>query len=943
MKRMLIFLLCLCLIFTYLMSAFTVFAEESGEYDEFEEEYGEEYGDDPTDVENNYTESDTFYDLVFEVDTPREPEQMPPPEESATEDDDSEIYDSENYSTENAEQLQSEYILDEIIIKFKEPWQVPGKEKQLQQEKNKVQKVGFVEELDLYVVKVDDLNKTPNAVLNRIKNNKYIEYVEPNYTMSSDLVPNDPNYLSQSLVLTVLNAQNGWDILTGSSSAPIAVVDSGVSSHPDLPPLLYGYAAAEGFSPNNDKTGHGTGVAGTIGCIGNNGIGSAGINWNASIIPVKVDDGTGTMSVANVAKGIIWATDNGARIINLSLGTVSDSTTLRKAIDYAYEKGCAIFAATGNESKNSVCYPARYANVMAVGSTTNGKNRVASSNYGSGINLVAFGGFYTTAPSGNYISLSGTSFATPQVSALASMVWSINPELTNDQIYRLIEEGCKPLDGGFNEQTGYGIIDIAKTLTLAQKTVGGSTDVPSEETAPTPETLPPETPQETRNPPVIKLAGFTELTLEYGQAYNEMGYLAADCKNINLTSSVRVTNTVDIWKAGLYTITYEVTDSYGLSARATRIVTVNPKQGSQVPATAPKITINGSNPIVLHSTSSTQYKEQGAKAIDGDGTDISGLVKITGAINRTVAGTYTLTYSVVSPATGLSASVTRNVRIVAPTEKKDPRVKYGLSGQAKAGAKVIHTGIVANASGYIDLKITSIDKNMTVTVQLIDTASKKAVLTDTFSAVGTKQYIINKSKYELTVTVDKANGNSKYQVELLMPETEVLYFTDEEVPLASFTGSPKLTLIGSNPIILHLGVTPYIEQGARAVDYDDEDISGRVEIIGRPDTSTDGTYYVTYRVVNDLGLKTEIMREVRVLSPNQEFNFEGEEVPLSDSPVGDDIYSYVVVEGDNLWLVAQKQLGNGNRWREIYDLNKDIIGDDPNYICVGQVLRIRRN
>ena len=87
-----------------------------------------------------------------------------------------------------------EYVLDEIIIKFKEPWQVPGKEKQLQHEIEKAEKVGLVESLGVYVVKATGLEKNPNAVLNRYKNNKYIEYVEPNYKIKLDYVPNDPNY-----------------------------------------------------------------------------------------------------------------------------------------------------------------------------------------------------------------------------------------------------------------------------------------------------------------------------------------------------------------------------------------------------------------------------------------------------------------------------------------------------------------------------------------------------------------------------------------------------------------------------------------------------------------------------------------------------------------------------------------------------------------------------
>jgi len=978
---------------TTFSSAFTAFADDD---DPFIEEF--DFVDDYDDYAyEDVADLTTVYNLEDEEDVVPEPEETPPPIDTDQGDVDADIYDNATYDLENAQQLKEAYVLDEIIVKFKSPSQVAGKEKQLQQEIEKVKKIGFVENLDVYVIKAEDLEKNPNAVLNRFKNNKYIEYVEPNYKLELGIIPNDPNYKSQSLVLTILNAQNGWDILSGSSSPIIAVVDSGVAIHPDLPPLVSGYAAVAGLSPNNDKLGHGTGVAGTIGCIGNNGIGSAGINWSASIMPVKIDDANGTVTVANVAKGIIWAADNGAKIINLSLGYSADSVTLKNAVDYAFNKGCAIFAATGNESKNAVCFPARYSNVMAVGSTTNGSTRVASSNYGSGVNVTAFGGYFTAAPSGGYTNLSGTSFATPQVAALASMVWTLNPNLKNTEVYRLIEQACKPLGGGFNEQTGYGLIDIANTLTMA-KAGNSANDLAAEaeakakaeaeakaaaeakakaeaeakaaaeaeakakaeaeakakaeaeakakaeadaaaaaaeakakaeaeaaaaaaakakaeadakaaaeaeakakaeaeakakaeaeakakaeaEAAAAAVTTPPETAQETRTPPSIRLVGFTEMTLDYGQAFKESGYVATDCKNVNLTGSVKITNNVNIWVAGLYTVNYDVSDSTGLSARATRTVTVLPQPVVVPPPTAPKITVNGSNPIILHLTSGTPYTEQSARAVDYDGTDISNLVRTTGTLNRNSAGTYTLTYSVTSPKSNLTSTTTRTVRIVAPTERKDPRTKYGLSGQAKQGGKVTHTGIVSNSDGFIDLKITSIDKNMTIIAQLVDTTTKKAVLTDTFTAAGTKQYKILKSKFELVVTVDKANGNSKYALELLMPETApTLFFADSEVPLA---GLPQVAPIGSNPIILHLDSgTPYFEQGARASDFDGTDISDNVEILGEPDRDTAGSYLITYRITNGFGFSAESTREVRILAPG-EYNIWDEEVPLFDMP-----------------------------------------------------------
>ena len=918
-------------------------------------------GHDAEAVEEVYIDQSTIYDLENEEDVPLAPIESPPPKDPDEDDDESEIYDDENFDAENAEQLQGNYIIDEIIVKFKDPSQVPGRERQLRREIEKVLQIGFVEGLGLYVIKVDDFQIDPNAVLNRFKNNRFIEYVEPNYVMVPELIPNDPNYRAASLALTTINAQEGWDILMGSSTPVIAVIDSGVAAHPDMPPLLDGYSAIAGLSPNNDKQGHGTGVAGTIGAIGNNGIGSVGINWNASIMPVKIDDGTGSISVSNVAKGIIWAVDNGARIINLSLGYASESVTLRDAINYAYNNGCAIFAASGNESRNSVCYPARYDNVMAVGSTGNGSTRLASSNYGPGMNVVALSSYSTITPTGGYTTLSGTSFATPQVAGLASLVWAINPELTNDQVYRIIEEGCKTLGGGYNQETGFGVINIGNTLKLAAESVSGPaaagtpaqppvTQLPEVETPtaqqpvvepPKETTPPPETTQETRNPPTIRLVGFTEMTLEYGQAYKESGYLAVDCKNANLTAAVKITNTVDIWTAGIYTVTYEVTDSAGLTARASRTVTVLPQPVAPIPVEAPKITINGSNPIILHLTSGTPYKEQSAKALDYDGTDISNLVQISGNVNRDVAGTYTLTYSITSPVSGLTASATRNVRIVAPTELRDPRTKYGLNGLSKQGGVVTHTGLVANAFGFLDLKVTALDSGMTISVQLVESATKKAVLTDTFTAAGTKQYKIDQNKYELVVTLVQANVLGKYAIELLMPEAEATYiYDDDEVPLF---GMPQIAPVGSNPIILHIGGTSYFEQGARAVDYLGNDISDQIITIGAPDTTVAGTYVITYSVMSPLGIPAVVTRDVLILDPNDETTILLDEVPLDWLPTElkePETIAYTVLKGDSLWNISQKLFGTGKRWFEIYDQNADLIGPIPGNIKPGMVLKV---
>ena len=721
-------------------------------------------------------------------------------------DDDSEIYDNISYDAENTAQLDNaKYVLDEIIIKFKEPSQVPGKEKQLQHEIEKVEKVGFVENLGVYVVKIDDLDKNPNAVLNRFKNNKYIEYVEPNYIAEFDYTPDDPSYrLYQSPVTNILNAPAGWDIVQDGGPI-IAVIDSGVVQHSDLPQLLGGYSAVNNLSTENDKLGHGTSVAGVIGMLGDNGVGGAGFNWNASIMPVKVDDAGGTITVANLVKGIIWAADNGAKIMNLSLGTTSDSVTLKNAIDYAFNKGCAIFAATGNAGRNSVDYPSAYANVMAIGSTTNGTSRANSSNYGSGINVIAFGSYYSTTASNSYGNVTGTSFATPQAAALASLIWALNPDLTNNEVYSYIQQGAKPFGGGYNNETGYGLIDIGKTLELVQADM-----------EPIPEIDP--TPIDT-TPPVLTLLGSAQMTIDEDSYYEEPGYTAIDDFDGDISHNIYYNGTVNTARAGTYTITYSVTDKAGNTATATRTVEVvqvfvpvteppteAPTEYEPEPtyepeyledmdmdmdapeseyinyetatqkesASAPDVSLVGSNPIILHIGGSA-YVEQGIVAMDEADGDISNSAVISGSVDTAAAGVYTITYAVQNSA-GLASTISRTVRVLAPNETFT-NIPYNFSGQTKDNnTATAKQTLEVGDDGYVNVTKFS----GTITLQI----SGGGV---SLSITKAGKYQISAGTYDMAIVTGTFNGNMKWEASFTVPGETYVSFAEAEVPLFDFT------------------------------------------------------------------------------------------------------------------------------------------------------------
>ena len=194
----------------------------------------------------------------------------------------------------------------------------------------------------------------------------------------------------------------------------------------------------------------------------------------------------------------------------------------------------------------------------------------------------------------------------------------------------------------------------------------------------------------------------------------------------------------------------------------------------------PTMTILGENPVILHVNSSTPYIERGVLAIDGDEENISSRVEIHNELVRNQAGVYFVNYRV-DGKFGEEATARREVQVIAPVSEKPVRTPYGFSGQGKQGMKVTHANVVAGNSGLMDLRLSNIDRNMTISIQLVDSVTRGVVVEDIFSAAGTKQYRVNAGRYDLVVTIDKAVGNSKYTINLLMPEVIEYQFTNKEV------------------------------------------------------------------------------------------------------------------------------------------------------------------
>lgn len=283
-----------------------------------------------------------------------------------------------------------------------------------------------------------------------------VKFAEPNYEMTALLDPNDPNF-SDQWGLKTIQAPLAWDITSGSSGVKIAIVDTGIDKdHPDLSPKVDSWINYSSSRSSDDLYGHGTHVAGIAAAITNNGLGVAGTGFNTHLLSVKVLDDSGSGYTSSIANGITWAANNGARVINLSLGGGSTSKTLEDAINYAWNNNVVVVCAAGNDGKSLALYPAYYQNCIAVAVTDENDQKTSWSNYGSWVDVAAPGlDIYSTltnhkskmTSTRNYGYASGTSMATPFVAGLAGLIFGENPSLTNVQVRSIIENTSDKISG----------------------------------------------------------------------------------------------------------------------------------------------------------------------------------------------------------------------------------------------------------------------------------------------------------------------------------------------------------------------------------------------------------------------------------------------------------------------------------------------------------------
>ncbi|GAB4280327.1 MAG: hypothetical protein Kow0068_04520 [Marinilabiliales bacterium] len=386
-----------------------------------------------------------------------------------------------------------------------------------------------------YKIKFNDIYGINNLIKD-LSQLSIIEYAEPAPIYYTSYIPNDTYHvsnLSGSLGsvnpkwhLDVINAEAAWDISKGDSSIIVAVLDNAIwTDHPDLQnKIAIEVDLGDGDNDANppDATyiwSHGTHCAGLIGAESDNGVGVASIGYGVSIMAVKLaSDASDGQAMTAGFEGIVWAADHGADVISMSWGSPQYFVTMQNTVNYAYNKGCVLLGAAGNNGNglesqmdpsipvNYVGYPAALEHVIAVASTDVGDNKSDFSEYGTWIDVCAPGGYYNSGfmgigafsvlsttysdagdvwstltgsgggaasygVSGKYDVMQGTSMACPVAAGLAGLMLSVNPNLTPEELTAIMKATCDDIDAqnpNFIDSIGAGRINAAAALAAVQ-------------------------------------------------------------------------------------------------------------------------------------------------------------------------------------------------------------------------------------------------------------------------------------------------------------------------------------------------------------------------------------------------------------------------------------------------------------------------------------------
>ena len=410
------------------------------------------------------------------------------------------VYGEPLSAAEGSPPLKAPYAPDRIVVKFKKGLS-PAQVAQL----NASLGATVIDEIPQIGVKILKIPAGEvEAKIAAYQADPRVEYAEPDYLAQPVYEPNDPYYNSKQWGPQKIEAPLAWDFSKGDPNVVVAVVDWGVDlQHPDLAAKLwtnpgeiadngidddgngyvddvYGWDFANDDNDPQDDYGHGTHCAGIAAAATDNGMGIAGVGFNSRIMAVKVGDGaTGKAAYSDIAYGIMYAADNGAKVISMSLGGYAYSGFLEAVVNYAWNAGCVLVGAAGNDNLSDPFYPAAYENVIGVSATDQDDVRASWSNYGSYISVAAPGvSIYSTYwnDGSTYAYMSGTSMAAPHVAGLAALLFAQDGSRSNATVRSLIEETADDLgDPGWDQYYGYGRINAYRALGRVSATVDPAT------------------------------------------------------------------------------------------------------------------------------------------------------------------------------------------------------------------------------------------------------------------------------------------------------------------------------------------------------------------------------------------------------------------------------------------------------------------------------------
>lgn len=316
-----------------------------------------------------------------------------------------------------------------------------------------------------------------------LKKSPLVEYAEKDYIGEGGMTfPPDPKWADQwNLYVTVagrIRAPEAWDLSYGSTGVIVAVLDTGCNTN--LPDFAGRTVPGHNFVSTNEDTsddhGHGTAVTGILCSNSGDGTNGVGVDWQCRLMPVKVLNASNAGQYSWFADGLDWAVSNGAKVVNLSAGGLSPSTTLSNAIVRAVSNGAIFVTITHNDSTPYLRFPGTHPLAIAVGANGQTGQRCSFSNYGTNIAIVAPGEFLNTINTNGVWTTGwwGTSFAAPQVAGVAALICAVRPNLNSEQVRALLCAGARdrvstdPNDTpGYDLQYGWGVLDAYNSLQLA--------------------------------------------------------------------------------------------------------------------------------------------------------------------------------------------------------------------------------------------------------------------------------------------------------------------------------------------------------------------------------------------------------------------------------------------------------------------------------------------